>query len=110
MDLPSIELHNLGLLKIERILNRNGRSLQNFPPMPLPSIEAPVHATNQLIINELDYDTALETSRFESVVRGLNSDQYRGYRSVFDTHNRGEGRLFFIYVVEARERHIYGIL
>jgi len=27
----------------------------------------------------------------------LNSNQYNAYRSVFDTHNRGEGGLFFIY-------------
>jgi len=74
MDLPSTELQNLGLLEIDRTLNRNGRSLQNFPPMPLPSVEAAMHATNRLIIDELDYNTNLETSRFESFVRGLNSD------------------------------------
>jgi len=64
--------------------------------MPLPSIEATVFATNQLIIDELDYDTTMETSRFESLVRGLNY-QYHVYRSVLDTHNRDEGGLFFIY-------------
>jgi len=65
--------------------------------MPLPSIEAAVYATNRLIIDELDYDTALETSRFESFVRGLNSDQYYAYRSIFDTYNKGEGALLFTY-------------
>jgi len=65
--------------------------------MPVPSIEAAVYATNRLIINELDYDTTLKTSRFESFVRGLNSDQYHAYRSALDTHNRGEGGLFFVY-------------
>jgi len=68
-----------------------------FTSMPLPSIEAAVYVTNQLIIDELDYDTTLETSRFESFVRGLNSNQYHTYRSVLDTHNRDEGGLFFIY-------------
>ena len=96
-DLSSTDLQNLGLLEIERTLNRNGRSLQNFPPMPLPSVEAAIHATNRLIIDELDYDTNLETSRFESFVRGLNSDQYHAYRSVLDAHNRGGGGLFFVY-------------
>jgi len=65
--------------------------------MQLPSIKAVVYATNQLLINELDYDTNLETSRFESFVIGLNSDKYHAYRSVLDTHNKGEGGLFFIY-------------
>ena len=70
MDLLSIELQNLGPLEIEHILNRNGRSLQNFLSMPPPSIEAPVYATNRLIIDELDYDTNLETSIFEGFVKG----------------------------------------
>ena len=97
MDLSSTELQNLGLLEIECTLNQNGRSLQNFPPMSLPSVEAAMHATNRLIIDELDYNTNLETLRFESFVRGLNSDQYHAYRSVLDAHNRGGGGLFFVY-------------
>ena len=64
--------------------------------MSLPSIKVAIYATNRLIIDELDYETALETSRFEIFVKGLNSDQYYAYRSVFDSHNRGEGGLFFI--------------
>jgi len=48
MQLSSAELQNLGLLEIEHILNRNGRSLRNFPPMPTPSIKVAAHATNQL--------------------------------------------------------------
>jgi len=43
--------------------------------MPLLSIKAAVYTTNQPIIDELDYDTTLETSRFESFVKRLNSDQ-----------------------------------
>jgi len=65
--------------------------------MPLLSIEVAVYATNRLIIDEFDYDTNLKTSTFESFVRGLNSYQYHAYRSIFDTHNIGEGGLFFIY-------------
>ena len=97
MDLSSTELQNLGLLEIECILNRNERSLQNFPLMLFPSIEAAVYTTNRLIIDELDYDTNMETSRFESFVKVLNSNQYHVYRLVLDTHNSGEGGLFLIY-------------
>ena len=56
MQLSFTELQNLGLPKIERVMNRNGRSLRNFPPMPTPSVEAASRATNRLIIDELDYD------------------------------------------------------
>ena len=64
MHLSSTELQNLRLLEIEYILKRNGRSPQHFSSMPLPFIQAIVHEINQLIIDELDYDTNLETPRF----------------------------------------------
>jgi len=76
--------------------------------MPLSSIEAAIYVTNRLIIDQLDYDTNLETSRFESFIRGLNSDQYHAYRSVLDTHNKGEGGCFHMVVV-GQESLIYGI-
>jgi len=60
MQLSSAELQNLGLLEIERVLNRNGRSLRNFPPMPTPSVETAALAPNRLIIDELDYDMSDE--------------------------------------------------
>ena len=65
--------------------------------MSTPSVEAATRATNQLIIDELDYDMSDELSRFESLARGLNSDQYRVFRSVIDAHHRGDGGLFFLY-------------
>jgi len=97
MQLSSDELQNLGLLEIERALNRNGRSLRHFPLMPTPSVEAIAHATNRLIIDELDYDMSDELLRFESLARGLNSNQYRVFRSVIDAYHRGDGGLFLLY-------------
>jgi len=65
--------------------------------MPLPSIKDAVYAINRSIIDELDYDTTIETSRFESFVRGLNLDQCHAYSSILNAYDRGEGGLFFIY-------------
>jgi len=76
MQLSSVEFQHLGLLEIEHVLNRNGRSLRNFPPMPTPSVEAVARAANRLILDELDYDILDEISRFKSLARGLNSYQY----------------------------------
>jgi len=76
MQLSFAKLQNLGLLEIEHVLNRNVRSLRNFPPMPTPSVEVAACATNRLIIDELYYDMSDEILRFESLARGLNSYQY----------------------------------
>jgi len=62
--------------------------------MPTPSMEA---TACRLIIDELDYDMSDEVSRFESLARGLNLDQYHVFRSVVDTHHNSEGGLFFLY-------------
>jgi len=97
MQLSFAELQNLGMLEIELVLNRSGRSLQNFSLMPTASIEAVVCTTNRLITDELDYDMSDEISRFESLVRKLNSYQYHVFRSMVYTHHRCEGWLFFLY-------------
>jgi len=57
--------------------------------MSLPSIQATVYARNRLIIDELDYDTNLEISKFESLVRGLSSHHYHVFKSVLDTYKGG---------------------
>jgi len=96
MELSSVELQNFSLLETKGILNRNGRSLRNFPPMPTPFVEV-AHATNWLTIEKLDYDMSHEISRFESLARGLNSDQYHLFRLIVNSHHRGEWGLFFLY-------------
>ena len=73
--LDESELRNLGLLDIERILNRNGRSLTEFYPMPLPSSRLGQFVTNKLIREELEYDSTVEGHLFESLHVGLNDDK-----------------------------------
>lgn len=65
MEMRNIDVHVLdceqkkwGLLEIEHILNKIGRSLREFPPMPLPSSESDSFSMNRLIVEVLDYDTA----------------------------------------------------
>ena len=37
LEISSEQRRNLGLYELELILNKNGRSLRDYPPMPLPS-------------------------------------------------------------------------
>ncbi|KAL0288952.1 UNVERIFIED_CONTAM: hypothetical protein Scaly_2716100 [Sesamum calycinum] len=53
-------LKEWGLHEIECILNRNGKTLGDFPPMPLPSSRSFGIITNWLIRKELDYDSVAE--------------------------------------------------
>uniref|UniRef100_A0A803MUL7 ATP-dependent DNA helicase n=1 Tax=Chenopodium quinoa TaxID=63459 RepID=A0A803MUL7_CHEQI len=91
------EMQNQGLQEIEHILNKLGRSLTDFPDMPQPSSELARNALNRLIRDELEYDTHDEANRFDTLVRGLNTDQYRVYAAILDAHSRDVGGLFFVY-------------
>ncbi|KAL2901228.1 ATP-dependent DNA helicase PIF4 [Bienertia sinuspersici] len=90
------ELQNLGLLEIEHVLNKVRKTLADFPDMPRPS--NPLHnALNRLIRYELDYDTIDEFNRFEALVRGLNTNQYKVYTAICDAHHNDISGLFFVY-------------
>ncbi|KAG8377929.1 hypothetical protein BUALT_Bualt08G0084800 [Buddleja alternifolia] len=60
------DLREWGLQEIEYILNKNGKTLEDFPPMPLPSFRSFGHITNRLIREELDYDDTGEQELFRS--------------------------------------------
>jgi len=68
---------DLGLYKIEMILNKNGRSLRDFPPMPLPSPNLLRQLGNKLIREQLDYDQEQEKHNLEMLLPTLNTDQMR---------------------------------
>ncbi|XP_021733409.1 uncharacterized protein LOC110700210 [Chenopodium quinoa] len=90
-------MQNQGLQEIDHILNKLGRSLTNFLDMPQPSSEIARNALNRLIRDELDYDTHDEANIFDTLVRGLNTNQYRVYAAILDAHSRDVGGLFFVY-------------
>nr|XP_027096038.1 uncharacterized protein LOC113715934 [Coffea arabica] len=91
------ELQNLGLIELELILNKNGRSLRDFPPMPLPSFENAQFSMNRLIREELDYDFTSEQQLFNNLYAGLNEDQLKAYDLIVESYTRNHGGLFFVY-------------
>ncbi|KAL0434379.1 UNVERIFIED_CONTAM: hypothetical protein Slati_2772200 [Sesamum latifolium] len=60
IHLTDEELKDWILQEIECILNRNGKSLADFPPMPQPSSRSFAHITNRLIREEIQYDSIVE--------------------------------------------------
>ena len=45
-----------GLVEIEKLLNKNGKSLKDFEGLPQPNIEEKRHLDNRLIRKQLIYD------------------------------------------------------
>ena len=88
---------DLGLYEIEMILNKNGRSLRDFPPMSLPSPNLLHQLDNKLIREQLDYDQEQEKHNLEMLLPTLNTDQMRVFQSVIHADEHGEGGFFFVY-------------
>ena len=88
---------DLGLYEIEMVLNKNGRSLRDYPPMPLPSPNLVLQLGNRLIREQLDYDQEQESHNLQRLLPTLNSDQMRVFQSVIQADEHGGGGCFFIY-------------
>ncbi|KAF7807312.1 ATP-dependent DNA helicase PIF2-like [Senna tora] len=54
--LDDARIKDIALAKIENILRTNGRSLRDFPPMPLPNAALLSNMENALLSEELNYD------------------------------------------------------
>ncbi|KAG8377386.1 hypothetical protein BUALT_Bualt08G0027600 [Buddleja alternifolia] len=88
MHLNDEDLKEWGLQQIEHILNRNGKTLEDFPLMPSASFRSFGCITNMLIREELEYDTVVEEELFQSYFDGLNNDQLRVYNEIVRAYER----------------------
>ena len=70
---PSEEqIYDYGLYLIDEMLHEGGKSLQDFPPMPLPENNWNVIAGNRLIVEQRNYNSVLERQLAECQQLGLS--------------------------------------
>lgn len=63
-------------------INENGKTLADYPSMPLPSTGSFHHLTNRLIRDTLHYDVEIKEISFNFLYNGLNNDQLRIYNTI----------------------------
>ncbi|KAI9126198.1 hypothetical protein K1719_002619 [Acacia pycnantha] len=56
VNISEYEKEQVALQEIDSLLRKNGKSLLDFPTMPLPEELPPIDVSNQLILQELNYD------------------------------------------------------
>ena len=88
---------NLGLYELQVILSRSGRSLKDFPPMPLPSFDFAQQLRNRLIREQLDYDIGTEAAALNLLLPTLNAYQLEVFEAIINADDSNEGRCFFVY-------------
>ncbi|KAK7245352.1 hypothetical protein RIF29_40192 [Crotalaria pallida] len=80
-DFSDMQIQTLGLVAIEKHLRKLGKSLVDFPNMPLPDMEEQSSLSNQLILEQLDFDRNLLAQEFENLYSAMTAEQ----KSVFDS-------------------------
>ncbi|XP_057763551.1 uncharacterized protein LOC130984017 [Arachis stenosperma] len=100
--LSEAELLQLTLLEIEEILNRNGKSLREFPTMPFPDVDDTQFtmeqaSQNKLILDELRYDRALLAKQHKQFLSQMNTDQKHVYDKIIAAVTSNSGGVFFLY-------------
>ncbi|KAF7844472.1 ATP-dependent DNA helicase PIF1-like [Senna tora] len=81
LDRKSSPCMDIALAEIENLLNINGRSLSDYPPMPMPSVALLRNIENLLISEELNYDRNALKSEHANLLSSLTYEQ----RFIYDT-------------------------
>ncbi|XP_028784203.1 ATP-dependent DNA helicase PIF1-like [Neltuma alba] len=97
INISDIEKEQAALKEIETFLRQNGKSLEDFPLMPvLPEVE-PIDVTNHLIMQELSYDKQALQVEASQLAKSLNTDQKEIYDKVMSSLDQVNGAFFFVY-------------
>jgi len=88
IELTHQQLQNQGLTDIEEILSHNAQSLKNYPPMPIPKIHDDIGVHNQLIYDEVNYNSETLAAELNELKIGLNTDQRKPYLAILNSCER----------------------
>jgi hypothetical protein len=71
LQLTEAQLDNLTLIEIEKLLEANTKSLEDFPSMPFPNNYVTAQLGNRLIYDEKNYDTKQQKEEFQNLFKSL---------------------------------------
>ncbi|KAF7813324.1 uncharacterized protein G2W53_034300 [Senna tora] len=91
LQLVDARIKDIALAEIENILKTNGRSLQDFPPMPLPNAALLSNMENALLSEELNYDKQALLAQHSTLFRSLTQEQTEIYNLIMDSVNKQHG-------------------
>ncbi|XP_019171369.1 PREDICTED: uncharacterized protein LOC109166926 [Ipomoea nil] len=91
------ERKNYALNEIEQLLAVWGRTLKDFPYMPVPDYGASRLTSNRLIYEELSYDREAQRLENEQLVGQLTDEQRHTYNAIMADVDAKAGGLFFVY-------------
>lgn len=97
LQLTETQIKNYCLVAIKELLNINGKSLSDFPELPMPDPTLLTNMDNRLIREELDYDMKEVSVEHQKLYNSLNSDQRSIYSKVVTSVQEKRGGFYFVY-------------
>ncbi|KAK9740669.1 hypothetical protein RND81_03G052500 [Saponaria officinalis] len=97
LTLSEDQIKNYALYELEMILNRNNRTLKQFPDFPLPDCLLLQVSENRLILEQQDYDKQEMSTQAEQLEANLNADQRNVFSDVMGSVLKKQGGLYFVY-------------
>ena len=91
------QLKMLALLEIDHILQSNGRSLKDYPPMPIPDSTSRLNHLTRLVAEELDYDKEALHIEFSRLKSSLTDEQQNILNKIMSSICSNKGGVFFVY-------------
>ncbi|XP_035837311.1 uncharacterized protein LOC110893612 [Helianthus annuus] len=97
LHLSDDQLKNYCLIELNELLEKNGKSLVDFPDMPQPDTSLLDRMDNRLIREELSYNKKKMTDEHEQLYASLNTEQTAIYNTVIDSVTTHKGGFYFVY-------------
>ena len=87
----------LALVEIDNILQSNGRSLKDYPPMPIPDSSARPSHLNRLVAEEQDYDKEALYIEYNRLRSSMIDEQKNVFNIIMSSISSNKGGVFFVY-------------
>lgn len=95
--ITDMEREHAALREIEIFLQHNGKSLQDYPSLPIPQSSSSIDVSNNLILQEFSYDRCSLLAESERLVSALNDEQKHIFDIVMVALLSLSGAFFFVY-------------
>ena len=98
LENATVEHHfDYGLYLLEKILNKSGKNLSDFPSMPTVRHDWGIVGGNALLREELDYDPVQLAQQVDNALGTFNTEQKQVYDAVMHSVNESLGQTFFLH-------------
>ncbi|KAL3623641.1 hypothetical protein CASFOL_032457 [Castilleja foliolosa] len=97
LQLTELEIKNLTLIEIEKLLKRQGKSLLDYESMPFPENDGAGVGHSRLIQDELNYDRKTMSLEHTRLLSNMTNEQNGLYFKIMSVVKSGGGGVFFVY-------------